>query len=396
MNKEFKVGLLLVVAGTLLYFSFNFLKGKNFFSSTNKFYAKYSDIGGLTVSNPIIINGFTVGRVDEIKILHDKNDSLQVMFTVNDDVIVNDLTVAELINSDILGGKAIKLELNNGTQVLESGAFVKSRLEESLAAMIQRAAVPVITNVDTIVNDFKKYMRGENEKNITKSIEGIRLMIDEMNKFSKNLNTTLAQNSGNINETGENLKVISSKLNDEMKNINKILNNVNSITDSISQVEFGKTIESANASLKSMNSLMTNINDQQGSLGKLINSPETHQNLNATIKDIDYLVTDLQANPKRYIQFSVVGGTPKEERAMIKSFNEKSITNQIVIELKREAPSMMTVKLFRQDRSSIEMIPQGLGTKTVTINLPTEFKSGYYLAKLDWFVGSEAFQFEVK
>jgi phospholipid/cholesterol/gamma-HCH transport system substrate-binding protein len=396
MNKEFKVGLLLVISGTLLYFSFNFLKGKDFFSSTNKFYVQYADIAGLTISNPVIINGFAVGRVDEIKILHDKKDSLQVMIVVNDDVFVNDLTVAELISSDILGGKAIKLELNKGTQILESGSFVKSKVEESLVARIQKTAVPVITNVDTIVNDFKKYMRGENERNITKSIEGLRLMIEEMNKFSKNLNATLSQNSGNINETGDNLKVISGKINDEMKNINKILKNVNNITDSISQVEFGRTIESANASLKSVNSLMTNINNQQGSIGKLINSPEIHQNLNATIKDIDYLVTDMQANPRRYIQFSVVGGTPKDEKAMIKSFNEKSITNQIVIELKRDAPSMLTIKLFKQDRSSIEVIPEGLGTKTITVNLPSEFKSGYYLAKLDWFVGSEAFQFEVK
>ena len=230
MNKEFKVGLLLVISGTLLYFSFNFLKGKDFFSSTNKYYATYADVAGLTISNPVIINGFAVGRVDEILIMHEKNDSLQVMFVIDDGVIMNNLTVAELISSDILGGKAIKLELNNGKELLQSGSFVKSRVEESLAAIIERTAVPVITNVDTIVNDFKKYMRGGNEKNITKSIEGIRLMIEEMNKFSRNLNATLVKNSGNISETGDNLKIISGKINDEMKNINKILKNVNNIT----------------------------------------------------------------------------------------------------------------------------------------------------------------------
>ncbi len=396
MKKEFKVGLLMVVACTLLYFSFNFLKGKDFFSTSKKFYANYAEVDGLTVSNPIIVNGFAVGRVDDITILHDKKDSLKVMFTVNADVMLNNETVAELVNSDILGSKAIKLHLNQGKKILKSGDFVKTTLEESLTALLQRKAMPVVNNVDTLVESFKNYMKGENEKNITKSIEGIKLMIDEMNKFSKGLNNTLAQNSGNINAIGGNLSLVSSQLTAEMKSLDKILKNVSNITDSISQVDFNKTVESANQSLKSINQLMASVNQEQGSIGKLLNSPETHQNLNATIKDIDFLVTDMQANPKRYIQFSVVGGTPKDERAMIKSFNEKSITNQLEISLKRESPTTLTIKLYRQDRTTLELVPQGVGTRDLTVKLPSDFTKGYYLAKLDWVVGSESFQFEVK
>lgn len=71
-NKEFKVGLFAAVALVLLYFGFNFLKGIDFFSTTEKYYAVYDNIDQLAVSNPVLINGFAVGRVSRIAIMQSK------------------------------------------------------------------------------------------------------------------------------------------------------------------------------------------------------------------------------------------------------------------------------------------------------------------------------------
>lgn len=396
MNKEFKVGLLLVIAGTILYFGFNFLKGRDFFSSSKKFYVQYSDIDGLTVSNPVILNGFAIGRVDEIKILHDKQDSLLVLFSVQGDLEVNDQTIAELVSSDILGGKALNLHLNKGKIVLESGAYVKSRQEESIASIIERTAVPVISNVDTLVDDLKKYMRGENEKNITNTIANLSKSMSQIHEATIRLNLILAENKTNFNTLSSNLILVSEDLSKTMKKIEPIMKNMSGFSDSLAALEMNKTLNAATASLNSVTQLMQDINQENGTVGKLLNSPQMHQDLTATIRDVDYLVTDMQANPKRYIQFSVVGGTPKDEKALIKSFNEKNISNQLIIDLKRDAPMFLLVKLYRKDRSVVELVPKGLGTKTIVIDLPADFTAGSYLAKLDWDISSEAFSFEVK
>jgi len=50
LSKEFKVGILALLAGVMLYYGFNFLKGVDFFSKTNKYYAVYENIDGLQVS----------------------------------------------------------------------------------------------------------------------------------------------------------------------------------------------------------------------------------------------------------------------------------------------------------------------------------------------------------
>ena len=96
LSKEAKVGLLVVIASTILYTGFNFLKGKDYFSSSNIYYIKYSDVDGLTKSNSITLNGFAIGRVDNIELMHDAGDSLLVTISLDGEVVMQKGTVAML------------------------------------------------------------------------------------------------------------------------------------------------------------------------------------------------------------------------------------------------------------------------------------------------------------
>ena len=94
ISKELKVGILAIVSMVILYMGFNFLKGIDFFSRSSVFYAVYDNIDGLTVSNPVIINGFTVGRVNGIRILHEKSNRILVELNVDSDIKVSKGTEA--------------------------------------------------------------------------------------------------------------------------------------------------------------------------------------------------------------------------------------------------------------------------------------------------------------
>ena len=79
-----------------MYYGFNFLKGVDFFSKTNKYYAVYENIDGLQVSNDVIVNGFSVGRVSRIIILQEKDNKILVELEVDDQVVLGDSTKALL------------------------------------------------------------------------------------------------------------------------------------------------------------------------------------------------------------------------------------------------------------------------------------------------------------
>ena len=61
ISKETKVGIFALVSFVILYLGFNFLKGKDFFSSQNKYTVIYDNVEGLTVANQVSVSGMKVG-----------------------------------------------------------------------------------------------------------------------------------------------------------------------------------------------------------------------------------------------------------------------------------------------------------------------------------------------
>ena len=64
---ETKVGALTVLAVTLLFVGFNYLKGRDVFRTTKKIYAEFTDLGTLEKSNDVKINGLPIGIVYQKK-----------------------------------------------------------------------------------------------------------------------------------------------------------------------------------------------------------------------------------------------------------------------------------------------------------------------------------------
>ena len=89
ISQEVKVGLLAIVTLLMLFFGFNFLKGSDFFSSNHKYTVIYDNIDGLTASNPVQINGLTVGQIRNIRILQDQGNKLLVTVEVNSSMTVD-------------------------------------------------------------------------------------------------------------------------------------------------------------------------------------------------------------------------------------------------------------------------------------------------------------------
>jgi phospholipid/cholesterol/gamma-HCH transport system substrate-binding protein len=61
-----------------------------------------------------------------------------------------------------------------------------------------------------------------------------------------------------------------------------------------------------------LNGVISGIQNGKGSLGKLTQDDQLYDNLNKTSENLNILVEDLKANPKRYLNFSVFGKNTKE------------------------------------------------------------------------------------
>ena len=63
--------------------------------------------------------------------------------------------------------------------------------------------------------------------------------------------------------------------------------------------------------VENINNISNNINSGSGSLTKLMKDDKLYNNLEKSTSELAELIEDIKNNPKRYADFSILGGTNK-------------------------------------------------------------------------------------
>lgn len=308
ISKEFKVGLLAIVSITILYFGFNFLKGIDFLSSTNTYYALYENIGGLKPSNPVIINGFPAGRVGDIKFLQNNGNKILVNLEIDDDIRLNQGSMARLYNMDFMGSKAIELMLNTeeSSSFHNDGDTLQSFVDEGLGALLQEGEKFVtedLTITMSRLNNLLESLSGNSSK--------INVTLDNLASTSGELKSLLERNGDNLDATFLNLKEGTQTLGNALTGLDSTLKKTDVFVDSLNELQLNAVVKELQGVLVSLNENVDAISEQQGTMGKLIHNDSLYNNLNKAVADLDSLLIDVKENPGRYVNISVFGRKDK-------------------------------------------------------------------------------------
>ncbi|MGN6648229.1 MAG: MlaD family protein [Cytophaga sp.] len=291
-SKEFKVGLMTLVAGVILYLGFNFLKGADVFSHTNTFYIKYSKVDGLAPSNPVLINGYQVGKVKTLTLNQQDNNSILVSIEVNDDILVGDGTYAE-IAKDLLGSMSIVLKMNKNTKLYEDGATIKGGFQMSLTDMLEGKAYPVIDHLDTTLVHVGNMLDADMRSKLYGTLANLEAITSV-------LKTTMQSGQSKLDGTFTNLNTLTANLVETEKKLTPVIAKFSALADSLNDMELKQTVANANLLLVELNKSATKISKGEGTLGALVNDKAAYDNLNKTLTDLDALLLNLNKNPNHF------------------------------------------------------------------------------------------------
>jgi phospholipid/cholesterol/gamma-HCH transport system substrate-binding protein len=319
---ETKIGALTAIAITLLILGFNFLKGKTFFGKSYTLYAKYTDVQGLTTSNPVIINGMQVGTV--YNITTDKNmKEILVNINLTKDVNIPVNSVAT-IKPSLLTSPNLEIKLGNATQYLSKNDTLNTAHSAGMLDAAVQEIRPVLGQVKNGVKSLDSLLLNVNGLIDPNAKNNIRGILENLNKTtaglvvsSASLQTLLNTQTGTLAKSLSNISSFTGNLAGNNDKLTGVLTNLDKTSANLAGLDLQKTLGTLNTTIGELQATIGKLNSNNGTVGLLLNDTKLYNNLTATANKINLLLDDVKTNPKRYVNISVFGKKNKPSALMV-------------------------------------------------------------------------------
>jgi phospholipid/cholesterol/gamma-HCH transport system substrate-binding protein len=325
MSNEIKVGILAIVSIFLIIWGYNFIKGKDIFSSSTIIYIEYFNVDGLTKSAPVTINGFQVGIVGDIKLKEDYSGIIIVRVELDKGIRIPRTSIATITSSGILSGKVIEIIYDNPCAP-EDCAVTGDTIRGRVAGMLESLTGGALNEEKTqalfdILDSLFNLDGSAAQQELQTTLGNISLVVANLASATASLDTILSASSGQISSILRSTNTLTSNLAVTSREVQTITGDLKQITSELRTAGLGETVikaretissadarmkqlevtlNKANESMESLRDIMANVTAGKGTLGKLVNDAELYDNINRTSQNLDLLLQDIRLNPKRY------------------------------------------------------------------------------------------------
>jgi phospholipid/cholesterol/gamma-HCH transport system substrate-binding protein len=323
ISKTMSVGILAIVTTAIFFWGYNYLRGINLFNSSTKIYVEYDNIDGLSPSSLVKVNGFNIGIVGDIYLKEDNSGKIIVVLDVSEPLkIKKNGAVARIESTSIMGGKMVVLDFPKGTcegeDCLVSGDTIKG-VTVSLIGSMTSDLDPYLKKAESTFEAVDSMLRtwGSAEGSsdgIGKALYDIQEILANLNATSKSLKILMGGATGRVDGVLGNLESVSKNLTESNADIQQTLRNTATITQTLSKTDINGTVNNASAAItelqqtiktvdvavKELNTVLTQANSGDGTLGKLLADDGLYNDLDKTLQNLDLLLEDLRQNPARY------------------------------------------------------------------------------------------------
>ena len=312
ISNETKVGALTAVAITLLVLGFNFLKGKTLFAKSRTLYAKYQNVAGLAPSNPVMISGLEIGTV--YSITSDKNMKVIVVnMNITRDVNIPTNSIA-YIKPSLLGTTSLEIKLGDATTYIPKNDTIATELSAGIFTEAMQKIDPIlyqvtkaVTSIDSVLANINRVIDPEAKNNIQSTLQHLNMITANLIESSASLNTLLNTQTGALARTLINLDTFTRNLNRNNDKLNRTMSHLDSASAKFAKLDLEKTLNMVNGTITDLKGTIARFNNNNGTLGLLLNDNRLYNNLAATGNKLNLLIDDIRTNPKRYVSFSVFG-----------------------------------------------------------------------------------------
>ncbi len=276
MTNEFKVGLMVVAAGSLLMIAILFVTNFHFAPGGYVITAEFNFLGDLKENAPVeYAGGIKVGEVSAIRI-KDGKAAVDLFINRDDFKLRRDSQVA-IYSAGLLGSRYIQIASDLGTgELLKTGDVIEGLDANNLDK--------TFSQLGDVLETFEKMMGDPKAK------ENFLHSFDNMNKTTDNLLQLTIASRAKIEKILENLSNSSGKADKIIDSAQRVSKSLELLTASLDKNQVKESMNNLDITLKNMKQLTNDIHNGKGVVGVLMQDEKTAD-------DIRDLVEDLKVHP---------------------------------------------------------------------------------------------------
>jgi phospholipid/cholesterol/gamma-HCH transport system substrate-binding protein len=253
------------------------------------------------------VNGYKVGVVKSINFIDPVSGKLLVAFSVDKNFRIPVNTVAEIVPVSVLGGMKVQFNYGAGPGFYKAPDTIPGKIAPSLMDLIESEVIPVkdkimglITKLDSVTSSINDIIDADFKKNLGNTMTSLSNTTGSIEKV-------LTSKEMELKATLDNLNTFTKMLSEKSGNLGETFTNISNITDTLAAADIYSTVTNLKAGLEKTAILIDNMNNGKGSAGKFLTNDSLYLNMSSSLANLNLLLQDLKANPKRYVHFSIFG-----------------------------------------------------------------------------------------
>ncbi|MEL6253216.1 MAG: MlaD family protein [Bacteroidota bacterium] len=309
MKREVKIGLTLLSALAMFYLALTWLNRTQLFAPEEKNYLLHFDnVNGLLEGDPVLIRGYTSGRVLNII---PQSDKVEVQISLDSQIKLFEDAFGEIQIKEIMGGKQIAVQTGREGQILADGAIISGQISMDFSSSFSRFGnlmegidadkmENLLLKVDRLLLGFEERLEGVSKERIDNTFSQTELALSRLNKTLADMNTQV--DFRDIDTLMRGLKTGVNKGNELLSQASEMTQRIEK--ESLPKIEeslddLPKLVEGVQQSLNQVNKLMGKLTNENSIVGRIMTDEELSRQLDTTLYNLNKTLE--QIHSKRVI-----------------------------------------------------------------------------------------------
>lgn len=293
-NIEFRVGVIVLLGLILLLASLYWLQGYRLKYNSQLIDVRFDDVGTLAVGDKITVSGVRKGKVNHLELT---NDGVLVELQIYRDVTLRSDAVFTIKNLGLMGDRFIAIAPGKDSVQYDTTLVAEGRYDTGLPEVMGMMG-EMVSELRDLVHSLKRTVASDS------SLDKFNRTVSNFESVSASLANYMDRNEERFDSTASNFLDASRRLNQLFeRNEASVDSSVQRFASVSSHLDgFVHQLDTLALSARSFADALEN---EEGTLRLLVEDRRLYDDLRRTADNLDDLINDVRANPRRYINLKV-------------------------------------------------------------------------------------------